>query len=115
MNLNGSYKKYRILLREDTAWWSSASTNTPLKIATAYESYKKHGRGEFLEIADYYSNHVHPNGIDKTIDEMESRWSDSTNRQTEAEKMTEDYNNSLTVLNYDSLVCADAEQPIMRM
>ena len=44
---------------------------------------------------------------DKTIDEMESRWYDATHRQTEAEKMVEDYNNGLTVLNDASLAYVD--------
>ena len=38
-----------------------------------------------------------PKALTKTIDEMESRWYDATHRQTEADKMVEDYNNGLTV------------------
>ncbi len=38
---------------------------------------------------------------------MESRWYDATHRQTEAEKMVEDYNNGLTVLNDASLAYVD--------
>lgn len=34
-------------------------------------------------------------------------WYDATHRQTEAEKMVEDYNNGLTVLNDASLACVD--------
>ncbi|MFR1221238.1 MAG: hypothetical protein ACLSDS_02910 [Oscillospiraceae bacterium] len=73
------------------------------KMKSVYGIYKKHGRDQFLDAAGYYSCHVHPESIDKTIDEMESRWYDATHRQTEAEKMVEDYNNGLTVLNDASL------------
>lgn len=59
------------------------------------------------DAAGYYSRHVHPESVDKTIDKMESRWYDATHRQTEAEKMVEDYNNGLTVLNDTSLACVD--------
>ena len=45
--------------------------------------------------------------MDKTIDEMESRWYDSTHHQTEAEKMVQDYNNGLTILNDPSLAYTD--------
>lgn len=77
------------------------------KMKSVYGIYKKHGRDQFLDAAGYYSCHVHPESIDKTIDEMESRWYDATHRQTEAEKMVEDYNNGLTVLNDASLACVD--------
>lgn len=80
------------------------------KIKSIHGIYKKHGRDEFLEAAACYSDHVNPNSIDKTIDEMESRWFDSTHRQTEAEKMVEDYNNGMTILNDPSLPCTDAGQ-----
>lgn len=80
------------------------------KVKSIHGIYKKHGRDEFLEAAAYYSDHVNLNSIDKTIDEMESRWYDSSHRQTEAEKMVEDYNNGLTVLNDDSLACTDTGQ-----
>ena len=43
------------------------------KIKSIHGIYKKHGREAFLEAAAYYSDHVNPNSIDKTIDEMESR------------------------------------------
>lgn len=69
------------------------------KIKSIHGIYKKHGRLEFLEAAAYYSDNVCPTSIDKTIDAMESTWYDHTNRQTEAEKMVEDYNNGQTVLN----------------
>ena len=72
------------------------------KMKSVYGIYKKHGRTRFLDAAGYY-----PESIDKTIDEMESRWYDATHRQTEAEKMVEDYNNGLTVLNDASLACVD--------
>lgn len=75
---------------------------------SVYGIYKKHGRTRFLDAVGYYSSHVHPESIDKTINEMESRWYDATHRQTEAEKMVEDYNNGLTVLNDASLACVDA-------
>ena len=77
------------------------------KMKSVYGIYKKHGRDQFLDAAGYYSCHVHPESIDKTIDEMESRWYDATHRQTEAEKMVEDYNNGLTVLNDASLAYVD--------
>ena len=80
------------------------------KIKSIHGIYKKHGRDEFLEAAACYSDHVNPNSINKTIDEMESRWFDSTHRQTEAEKMVEDYNNGMTILNDPSLPCTDAGQ-----
>ena len=48
------------------------------KIKSIHGIYKKHGREAFLEAAAYYSDHVNPNSIDKTIDEMESRWYDAT-------------------------------------
>ena len=46
------------------------------------------------------------------LDEMESRWYDATHRQTEAEKMVEDYNNGLTVLNDASLAWVDTDMGI---
>ena len=52
------------------------------KMKSVYGIYKKHGRDQFLDAAGYYSCHVHPESIDKTIDEMESRWYDATHRQT---------------------------------
>ena len=65
------------------------------KMKSVYGIYKKHGRDQFLDAAGYYSCHVHPESIDKT------------HRQTEAEKMVEDYNNGLTVLNDASLAYVD--------
>ena len=78
----------------------------PLDFAHAGRT-KKLGRTDFLDAAAYYSNHVHPDSVDKTIDEMESRWYDSSHQQTEAEKMVQDYNNGLTILNDPSLAYAD--------
>lgn len=77
------------------------------KMKSVYGIYKKHGRELFLDAASYYSSHVHPDSIDKTIDEMESRWYDSSHKQTEAEKMVEDYNNGCTTLNEISLAYLD--------
>lgn len=83
------------------------------KIKSIHGIYKKHGREAFLEAAAYYSDHVNPNSIDKTIDEMESRWYDATHRQTEAEKMVEDYNNGQTILNDPDLACTDNGQAMV--
>ena len=77
------------------------------KIKSVHGIYKKHGRDAFLEAAEYYSDHVNHGSIDKTIDEMESRWYDSSHTLTEAEKMVEDYNNGLTLLNDQSLAATD--------
>lgn len=74
------------------------------KIKSIHGIYKKHGRDEFLEAAVSYSAHVNPISIDKTIDEMESRWYDENHTMTEAKKMVEDYNNGLTVLNEQSFI-----------
>lgn len=83
------------------------------KIKSIHGSYKKYGREAFLEAAAYYSDHVNSNSIDKTIDEMESRWYDATHRQTEAEKMVEDYNNGQTILNDPDLACTDTGQAMV--
>lgn len=80
------------------------------KMKSIHGIYKKHGRLEFLEAASHYSDHVCPSSIDKTICEMESRWYDSTHRQTEAEKMVDDYNNGLTVLNNENIAYSDPGQ-----
>ena len=40
------------------------------KMKSIHGIYKKHGRTDFLDAAAYYSNHVHPDSVDKTIDEM---------------------------------------------
>lgn len=77
------------------------------KMKSIHGIYKKHGRTDFLDAAAYYSDHVHPDSVDKTIDEMESRWYDSSHQQTEAEKMVQDYNDGLTILNDPSLAYAD--------
>ena len=83
------------------------------KIKSIHGIYKKHGREAFLEAAAYYSDHVNPNSIDKTIDEMESRWYDATHRQTEAEKMVEDYNNGQTILNDSGIASTDTGQAMV--
>jgi len=70
------------------------------KMKSVYGIYKKHGREEFLEAAKCYSCHVH-NSIEATISEMESRWYDSSQTMTEAEKMVEDYNNGDCTLSQD--------------
>ena len=46
------------------------------KMKSIHGIYKKHGRTDFLDATAYYSDHVHPDSVDKTIDEMESRWYD---------------------------------------
>ena len=77
------------------------------KMKSIHGIYKKHGRERFLEAAAFYSDHVNPLSIDKTIDAMESRWYDNAQSITEAEKMVEDYNNGLTILNH-----ADSENTV---
>lgn len=84
------------------------------KMKTVHGIYKKHGRDEFLEAAKCYSCHVHDDSIDKTIDEMESRWYDSTHTLTEAEKMIADYNDGLCTLAEDNTQTVDMGQ-IMTM
>ena len=79
------------------------------KMKTLHGLYKRMGREAFLETARYYSNHVH-GSIETTVGEMESRWYDSAHTMTEAEKMVEDYNNGLTVLNNPSLATSDEGQ-----
>ena len=71
------------------------------KMKTVYGIYKKHGREAFLDAAD---------SVEKTIDEMESRWYDRSHTLTEAEKMVEDYNNGNTILNDDCFAFVDAGQ-----
>lgn len=70
------------------------------KMKTVFGIYKKHGRDEFLVVAQYYSDHV-KDSIEATISEMESRWFDDTQTMTEAEKMVEDYNNGMCPLSDD--------------
>lgn len=82
----------------------------PGKMKSIHGIYKKHGREEFLEAAKFYSEHVNPFSINKTIDAMESRWYDGQQTMTEAEKMVEDYNNGLTVLNEENPVCENTGQ-----
>lgn len=85
------------------------------KMKTVHGIYKKHGREEFLEAAKAYSTHVHPESIDKTIDEMESRWFDARHTMTEAEKMVTDYNRGLTLLNEQALVSSEQTQPEIKL
>ena len=80
------------------------------KMKSIYGIYKKHGREAFLEAAEYYSCHVNWSSVDKTIDEMESRWYDLSHTLTEAEKMVEDYNNGNTIPNDDCQVFVDMGQ-----
>lgn len=68
------------------------------KMKSLYGIYKKHGREAFLDAAKSYSVHV-SDTIEDTLSEMESRWYDGSQTMTEAEKMIDDYNNGLTVLN----------------
>ena len=74
-----------------------------------YDLVEKHGAPNFLEAAAYYTCHLHPENVDKTIDEMESRWYDQKHQQTEAEKMLEDYNNGQTILNNQCLAYVDMD------
>lgn len=83
------------------------------KIKSIYGIYKKHGREAFFEAAEYYSDQVNHNSIDKTIDAMESRWYDYNHRQTEAEKMVDDYNNGQTVLNDENLAYTANKQTLI--
>ena len=55
-----------------------------------YDLAEKYGAPNFLDAAAYYTCHLHPENVDKTIDEMESRWYDPKHQQTEAKKMLED-------------------------
>lgn len=85
------------------------------KMKTLLGIYKKHGREEFLETAKSYSNHV-CDTVEDTLAEMESRWYDANHTITEAEKMIDDYNNGLTVLNSQEITCGmDMAQAGMRM
>ena len=84
------------------------------KMKTVHGIYKKHGRLEFLEAAKFYSEHVNPLSIEKTISEMESRWYDEQLQITAADKMVADYNNGLTILNNQTEDSVQAP-PIMTM
>ena len=70
------------------------------KMKTLHGLYKKIGREAFLEAAKCYSNNVQDT-VDATLSEMESRWYDSANTMTEAEKMVADYNNGSSI--FDSI------------
>lgn len=80
------------------------------KMKSVHGIYKKHGREQFFEAAEVYSDAVNPFSIDKTIDAMESRWLDDRHTMTEAEKMVVDYNNGLTILNEQNPACENTEQ-----
>lgn len=82
------------------------------KMKTIYGIYKKHGREDFLVAAQHYFDYVKPT-IEDTLSEMESRWYDSSQTVTEAEKMVDDYNNGLTVLNGQGLACPNMGQMSM--
>ena len=58
---------------------------------------------------------MQPESIDKTIDEMESRWFDARHTMTEADKMVADYNRGLTSLNEPALVPTEQAQPEMKL
>ena len=60
---------------------------------------EKHGDEDFLDAASYYTSHMDYSSVDNTIYEMTRRWYDRSHLYTEADKMLEDYNNGLTVLN----------------
>ena len=64
------------------------------KMKTLYGLYKQMGQAAFLDAAKRYSNHVH-NTVEKTLQEMESRWYDAAHTMTEAEKMISDYNRGM--------------------
>lgn len=81
------------------------------KMKSLYGIYKKHGREAFLETAKSYSAYVNDT-IEDTLAEMESRWYDSSHTVTEAEKMIDDYNNGLTVLNETNIFHNSMEQTI---
>lgn len=84
------------------------------KMKSLYGIYKKHGREAFLHAAKDYSAHV-SDTIEDTLAEMESRWYDSGQTMTEAEKMIDDYNNGLTVLNEQQYSAVNMAQPQMKM
>ena len=66
-----------------------------------YDLAEKYGAPNFLDAAAYYTCHLHPENVDKTIDEMESRWYDPKHQQTEAD--------GLTILNDRSLAYVDTD------
>lgn len=80
------------------------------RMQSLYGICRKHGRDAFLEAAQYYSDHVDPESVENTIYEMNSRWYDRSHTQSEGEKMLEDYNNGLTILNDISLAYCDTGQ-----
>lgn len=80
------------------------------KMQSLYGICRKHGREAFLEAAQYYSDHVDPSSVERTINEMEQRWYDRSHEYSESEKMIEDYNNGLTILNDQDMSCIDTGQ-----
>lgn len=84
------------------------------KMKSLYGIYKKHGREAFLAAAKDYSAHV-GDTIEDTLAEMESRWYDSDQTMTEAEKMITDYNNGLTALNEQPYSAVNMAQPQMKL
>ena len=80
-----------------------------------YDIVEAHGAPLFLNTAGYYTCHLHPDNVDKTIDEMESRWYDPKHQQTEADKMLEDYNNGMTILNDQSFASVDTNGSFLCM
>ena len=72
------------------------------KMKSVYGIYKKHGREAFLDAAEYYSCHVNPDSVEKTIDEMESRWYDRSHTLTEAEQSITPATSILTALRKPS-------------
>lgn len=79
------------------------------KMKSLYGIYKKHGREAFLDAAKSYSAYV-GDTIEDTLAEMESRWYDGSQTITEAEKMINDYNNGLTILNETNISHNSMEQ-----
>ena len=80
------------------------------RMQSLYGICRKHGRDAFLEAAQYYSDHVDTSSVEHTIMEMEQRWYDRSHEYLESEKMIEDYNNGLTILNDQSLAYCDTGQ-----
>lgn len=84
------------------------------KIQSVYGIYKKHGREAFLSAAEHYSDNVDWRSVEKTVSNMESSWYSDKYKLTEAEKMVEDYNNGLTILNDNNSESMDTA-PTMTM
>lgn len=81
------------------------------KMESLHGIVRKHGAEDFLDAASYYASHMDYSSVDNTIYEMENRWYDCSHVHKEAEKMLEDYNNGLTILNESgSFACVDMGQ-----